>query len=188
MLQFQILPERPQDTPLVEPLLDRCFGPDRLTKTVYRLREGIHPVPELSSVAVEAESEAAAADQSMLASIRFWPVLVETTPAILLGPLAVDPRLQGRGLGRALVRHGLDSARRLGHKLCIVVGEPSYYSPYGFIPASPMGLILPGPVDPPRFQVLEMAPGILDTTRGLIGRDERSAEKPAAGKRCGGAA
>jgi predicted N-acetyltransferase YhbS len=53
-----------------------------------------------------------------------------------------------------------------------VVGEPAYYGPYGFVPAAPAGLILPGPVDPRRFQVLELASGALDTMRGLIARDE----------------
>lgn len=162
-MDYQILPERPDDAALIEPLLDRAFGLDRKSRTVYRLRERIDPLPGLSFSAVHV-------DGSLLASLRFWPILIEETPAILLGPLAVEPVQQGRGIGKALVRHGLNEARRLGHAICVVVGEPDYYRPYGFAAASPYGLILPGPVDPPRFQVLELKPGALEGCRGLIRR------------------
>lgn|SRR5690554_5324014 len=170
-MDFQILPERPEDALLIDPLLDRTFGPDRKTRTVYRLREGIAPLPALSFVGV-------LSDGSLLASLRFWPILIEDKEAILLGPLAVEPRQQGRGIGKALVRHGLNEARRQGHQLCIVVGDPSYYQPYGFAAASPYGLVLPGPVDPPRFQVLELKPGVLEGLRGLIRRAESHAMQP----------
>lgn len=182
-LRFHILPERPEDAERIEPLLDRTFGPERTRKTVYRLREGVRPVPELCHVATDDAGE-------MLASLRFWPVTLEGQgppppdgpQAILLGPLAVEPKQQGRGVGRALVRQGLDTARRLPVELCLVVGEPEYYHPYGFEPATPHGLILPGPVDPPRFQVLELKPGALDGVRGRVMADPRYAET-AAGRR-----
>lgn len=164
---FEIIDEHPHYAPLIHPLLDRTFGFDRQTKTVYRLREGIEPVSDLCFLAVNRQKE-------MLASLRFWPIRIEETPAILLGPLAVEPRLQGRGIGRALVRHGLARARRLGHRLCIVVGEPEYYEPYGFGSAPAAGLVLPGPVDPQRFQVSELVPGSLEGVRGVIKRAQQS--------------
>lgn len=175
-MDFEILPERSADAPLIEPLLDRAFGPDRKSRTVYRLREGIEPLPGMSFSAVHP-------DGSLLASLRFWPILIEETPAILLGPLAVEPAYQGRGAGRALVRHALKEARCLGHRLCIVVGEPEYYRPYGFTAASPYGLVLPGPVDPRRFQVLELSPGSLEGLRGLIRRAETHATPAQSGSR-----
>lgn len=160
---YQILPQRAEDDALLEPLLDRTFGRDRHGKTVYRLREGVAPIPELCFSAVHE-------DGSLLASLRFWPIRIEETPAILLGPLAVEPALQGQGIGKALVRHGLNEARKLGHRICVVVGAPEYYGPYGFSSAPAAGLILPGPVDPWRFQVLELVSGALEGVRGVIGR------------------
>ncbi|MEX0922172.1 MAG: N-acetyltransferase [Rhodovibrionaceae bacterium] len=162
-MNYQIVPQRLDDEPLLDPLLDRTFGRDRHGKTVYRLREGVAPIPELSFSAVHE-------DGSLLASLRFWPIRIEKTPAILLGPLAVEPPLQGQGIGKALVRHGLNEARKQGHRICVVVGEPGYYGPYGFGSAPAAGLILPGPVDPWRFQVLELVSGALDGVRGPIGR------------------
>ena len=163
-MSYKILPERPQDAALNDALLDRTFGFDRKQRTVYRLREGLPPLPELRFSAVDD-------DGGLLASLRFWAISIdETHDAILLGPLAVEPAQQGRGMGKALVRHGLDRARDLGHRLCVVVGAPDYYRPYGFVNASGAGLILPGPVDPERFQVAALVPGALDGVSGLIGR------------------
>lgn len=167
-MNFQILPERQDDAVLIEPLLDRTFGLDRQQRTVYRLRENLPPEPELSFVAVDSAV-------TLLASIRYWPIMIGTAPtlltrALLLGPLAVEPRLQGRGIGKSLVRFSLDEARRLGHRICVVVGEPGYYRPYGFINAHDAGLALPGPVDLERFLVAALVPGALEGVQGLVGR------------------
>jgi predicted N-acetyltransferase YhbS len=173
-MSFQILPERRDDAALIEPLLDRTFGLDRQQRTVYRLRAGIAPLPGLSFVAVDDRG-------LLLASIRYWPILIAGHAAILLGPLAVEPHLQGQGIGKSLVRFSLEEARRLGHRLCVVVGEPGYYRPFGFVNAGEAGLILPGPVAPERFQVAALAPGALEGVQGLIGRDPGTAAPLLAG-------
>ncbi len=164
-MKFKILHERSGDDSLIEPLLDRCFGFDRHHKTVYRLRDGVAPVEKLAFVAL-------APDSSLLGSLRFWPIRIGAAPAILLGPLAVEPALQGAGVGRGLLRHGLTRAKRLGARICVVVGAPDYYAPFGFENAAGHGLILPGPVEPERFQVREITPGALAGVTGLIGRAE----------------
>ena len=161
MLSFHIVAERDHDGPAIDRLLDRSFGPERHQRTVYRLRDGVAPVPDLRFVAVDDAG-------ALLASLRFWPIRIEGVPALLFGPLAVDPKQRNQGLGRALLRHGLSEARRAGHRLCLVSGAPDYYRPYGFMPATPQGLVLPGPIEPERLQVLELTPGALEGVRGLI--------------------
>ena len=170
-MTFEIIPQRAADEALLDSLLDRTFGPDRHAKTVYRLREGLAPVPSLSFVAVDPDAQ-------LLASLRFWPILIGTAPAILLGPLAVEPMLQGRGIGRSLVRHGLAAAKQQGQGLCVVVGEPPYYEPFGFENAPARGLVLPGPVDPVRFQILELRIRALDGLSGMIERAEGASPDP----------
>jgi len=162
-MTFEIIPERPAESPLLDPLLDRTFGFDRHQRTVYRLRAQVAPVAALCFAAV-------AADGGMLGSLRFWPVAIgeARVRAVLLGPLAVEPALQGMGIGRALVAHGLAEARWTGERICLVVGAPAYYRPFGFANAGMAGLTLPGPVEPERFQVAELMPGALDGIAGLV--------------------
>jgi predicted N-acetyltransferase YhbS len=169
-----IASELAADAAAIESLLDRTFGDDRVQRTVYRLREGALPVPGLSHVVRDRGA--------VVATLRFFPVRIDgTTPAILLGPLAVEPALQGQGLGRALIRHGLDEARRLDKGICLVVGDPNYYRPFGFVAATPLGLTLPGPVEPERFQAKEMLPGWLALARGPVLRED-GLPRPAAPK------
>ncbi len=166
-MNFQVVRERPRDAALIESLLDRTFGFDRNRKTVYRLRESEAPMSALCFVA----------HGELLGSLRFWAVRIGAARAVLLGPLAVAPALQGAGIGRALLRHGLSEARRLGERLCVVVGDPAYYGPFGFGAAAASGLSRPGPVEAQRFQVLENVPGALDGISGLVGRAEQDARR-----------
>ncbi len=160
---FPIVPERPDDAAQIEPLLDVCFGPDRQQKTVYGLREGVAPIAGLAFAVHDGEK--------LVGSLRFWPIVIAgRTPAILLGPLAVDPSRRGEGIGRALMRHGLYEATRLGHRICVLVGDRAYYEPFGFRSAPAAGLELPGWVDPERFLVMELAPHALDGVAGMIGK------------------
>jgi len=177
-MTYHIVDQRPQDAVLLDPLLDRTFGSDRRKKTVYRLREGVDPIPGLAFSAIGGAEE-------LLASLRFWPIRIGAIRAILFGPLAVEPALQGNGIGRALVRHGLDRAQALGESICVIVGEPDYYQPYGFVSADAAGLRLPGPVDAHRFQVLELVPGALRAVSGMIGRAEVLAPLPVPGEHAG---
>ena len=169
-MSFEIVPERRRDAALIEPLLDRTFGFERRQKTVYRLREGVAPIAALGFVAL-------APDGGLLGSLRFWPIRIGPAPALLLGPVAVEPALQGAGIGRGLVHHGLTRAKRWGARLCVVVGEPAYYAPFGFRNAGAAGLILPGPVEPERFQVLEIAPEARAGMSGLIARVEADSQQ-----------
>ena len=59
-----------------------------------------------------------------------------------LGPISVMPGHQGRGVGTQLMEHALAELRALGAAGCVVLGEPGYYSRFGF-KAEP-SLVLPG--------------------------------------------
>lgn len=160
---FAIRHEDPADAVAVETLLDRCFGVDRRRKVSYRYRDGVPPLTELCFVA---EDETGA----LVGAIRYWPLKLSRRPALLLGPLAIDPHRQGRGIGRALVFHSLETAAAAGHRLVFLVGDPSYYARFGFALA-PACIVMPdeepsrlnfrmlgAPMPPPRGGTLRPVP------------------------------
>ena len=126
--------EGPADGPQIEALLDRAFGADRLGKTSYRYRDGVAPLAELCLVARQRGF--------LVGSIRFWPILLDARPALLLGPLAIEPVRQGQGIGRALTEASLAKAEAMGWRLVFLVGDPGYYARYGFSVA-PGNIVMP---------------------------------------------
>jgi predicted N-acetyltransferase YhbS len=160
-LSFVIATACAADSAETEALLDACFGLARRTRTTYRLREGEHPVA--AHVGREPGGRLVGANS-------FWDLRIGEAgaPALLLGPLAVAPDLQGRGIGRALMRHGIAEARERGHDLILLVGDEPYYARVGFGQVPQGQLLLPGPVDPARLLYLELVPGALEAVSGLV--------------------
>jgi predicted N-acetyltransferase YhbS len=161
---WDIRAERDADARAIEALVDRCFGPGRYAKTAYRLREGVEPEPRLSFVAVKAQ------DGVLLGSVRFWPVVIGAEPSLLLGPLAVEPELRGRGIGISLMQRGIDQARALGFRSIVLVGDEPYYARVGFSKLTPGRVRMPGPVDPERLLGLALKSGALDALSGDVKR------------------
>jgi predicted N-acetyltransferase YhbS len=48
------------------------------------------------------------------------------------------------------------------------VGDVPYYSRFGFQPAPPGQIALPGPVDPARLLAVELVPGALEGVGGVV--------------------
>lgn len=67
---------------------------------------------------------------------------VEETPALCLGPCAVDPKYQRSGAGAAAIRAGLKAAKLMNESYVIVLGHPTYYPRFGFTPAARYGIRL----------------------------------------------
>jgi predicted N-acetyltransferase YhbS len=154
--------ETSADVPAREALLDRAFGRRRRLKTAERLREGRLPSPGLAFTARDE-------DGRLIGTIRLWHILAGSAgPALLLGPIAVECRHRGKGIGAALMRHAIDAARRLGHRAILLVGDAPYYARFGFSGDVVAGLHLPGPVERERFLGLELIPGALDCAQGMV--------------------
>ncbi len=158
-----IRPELSTDIPARERLLDKAFGKlERRRKTSERLREGRLPSDGLAFSAVDQKGR-------LIGTIRLWDVIAGSAgQALLLGPVAVDCRHQGKGIGAALMRHAIDKARDKGHAAIILVGDAPYYTRFGFDRGLVADLHLPGPVDRNRFLGLELVPGALDGAEGLV--------------------
>lgn len=166
---FQITTERPTDGAAIELLLDQAFGANRESKTSYRFRDGVDPIDGLKLAARATEP-----GQRLIGTLRFWPVAIDgrtlglgTESALLLGPLAVVPDMQGKGIGAALMQEGLGLARWAGHRAVLLVGDLGYYHRFGFAPAQAHGIIMAGE-RPERLLALELVPGALAATGGEI--------------------
>jgi putative acetyltransferase len=103
--------------------------------------------------------------------VAFSPVSVDpqSSPAqgLGLGPLAVLPEWQGKGIGEKLITGGIEDCRREGYAFIVVLGEPEYYSRFGFRRASLFGLNNEYGVDDP-FMAMELRPGGLPKAPGTV--------------------
>ncbi|GLS43675.1 GNAT family N-acetyltransferase [Methylobacterium brachythecii] len=145
-----------------ERLLDTCFGEGRYAKTSQRLREGRLPAGGLSLSAEDA-------DGRLVGTVRLWHVEAgRGRPALLLGPLAVDPSIQGCGLGGGLMQAAVARAKKLGHAAVLLVGDAPYYERFGFSADKAAGLYMPGPFERERLLGLELETGALSGARGVL--------------------
>lgn len=155
-----LVPERPVDGPAVEALIEAAFGPGRYVKTAERLREGNHPLLDLSVVALE--------DGAVVGCARIWPVHVGKTPALLLGPFAVTHAWRGNGLGAGLIEEACRLAAEAGHGIMLLVGDAAYFKRVGFEPVDPAAVVMPGPVDMRRVLARALKPGATDGLAGAV--------------------
>jgi predicted N-acetyltransferase YhbS len=157
---FAIRAERASDVVAREALLDACFGENRHTRTCQRLRDGHTPAEGLAFSAL--------AQGRLVGTLRLWHVSAGGIPALVLGPLAVDPSCRKLGVGAALIKHALIAAEVRGHCAVILLGDAPYYARFGFSALKTGGLSLPGPFERDRLLGLELSEGALDGAWGMV--------------------
>lgn len=155
--------ERAEDAGGVRRVNELAFGRAGEADLVDALRANARP--HVSLVAVEEGGE-------VVGHIFYSPVTVEPEARGLLlmglGPMAVLPRWQKRGVGARLITEGLEECRRLGCAAVVVLGHPTYYPRFGFAPASRLGLRCSYDVPEEVFMAQELTPGALGGRQGLV--------------------
>ncbi|MFN3657287.1 MAG: GNAT family N-acetyltransferase [Pseudolabrys sp.] len=162
-LALTILPEKADDALAIDRLHERTFGPGRYARSAYRIREGRGHALDLSFTA--------RIGTLLVGSVRLTPICIGDTPALLLGPLTVEPPFRSRGIGGALIARALEVARAKGHKLVVLVGDEPFYGKLGFKKIPKGKVKMPGPVDPARLLVAELTPGAAEGLAGMIRPD-----------------
>jgi predicted N-acetyltransferase YhbS len=160
---FTILPETADDAEAIERLHERTFGPGRYAKSAYRLRERNDHLPDLSFTA--------RIGTLLVGSVRLSPIRIGEAKALLLGPLTVEPPFRERGIGHALIARALAEAKARGHRLVLLVGDEPYYGKDGFKRIPKGRAAMPGPVDPARLLICELADGAFEGVSGEIRPD-----------------
>ena len=138
-----------------------AFGREAEARLVDGLRDGGYA--RLSLVAEEAGR--------LVGHIMFSEAVIRTdggeVDALALGPVGVIPERQGRGVGSALIREGLDRCVQEGHRIVVLLGHPGYYPRFDF--SAERAGNLSSPYSGDAFMALELAPGALS---GVVGEFE----------------
>jgi predicted N-acetyltransferase YhbS len=166
---IRIAPLSSQPAAQIEALLDAAFGPDRKTRTAYRIREGMPALDRLSFAALDEAG-------SLIGTLQSWPIALHgengtAEPLVLVGPVAVLPNLQRGGVGKALMQALLHAADAGGADAMTMIGDPEYYERFfGFSAAATKAWDVPGPFERHRLLARITRPGGLGAS-GMLGPD-----------------
>lgn len=152
--------EAASDDAAIEALQRDAFGPGAYARAAFRLREQARHDLALSFVTER--------DGALIGSVRLTHIRIAGRSGLLLGPLVVDPCCKNMGYGKALMRLSMETARVAGCTFVLLVGDASYYWPFGFRAVRPGAVRMPGPVDPARLLVAELKPGAADGLGGTV--------------------
>ncbi|MBL8669139.1 MAG: N-acetyltransferase [Alphaproteobacteria bacterium] len=151
---IRVRPAEPADGPEIRAVVKRAFGRCREAELVEGLRTdgdlALSLVADIVGLAVVGH-----VGFSRLAIMRE----AGEVGALALAPLAVLPGWQRRGVGGALVEHGIAACRRTDAAAIVVLGDPAYYPRFGFSAAA--AATLSAPFKGAAFMALELRPGLL---------------------------
>jgi len=156
-----IRPEEPRDYTSVHEINMLAFETPAEANLVELLRKESDPI--ISLVAEE--------DGEIVGYIMFSPVSLSGRADLQimgLGPVAVEPKQQRKGVGSALVTAGLERCKELGFGAAVVLGHKGYYPRFGFTPSIQYGIECEYDVPPEVFMLLELQPGYLQGAQGII--------------------
>lgn len=154
--------ETTEDIAAIRYINEQAFGQNEEAELVEKLRN--RAALSLSLIAVQ--------KNEIVGHIAFSPVVIESEcssfEAITLAPIAVLPEYQRQGIGGQLARAGLEECRNLGHEIVVVLGHPTYYPRFDFVPAKPKGISCEFEVAAEAFMVLELREGALAGRGGIV--------------------
>ena len=153
-----VRPENPGDVAAIRDIHIGSFPSDAEARLVELLREAGRLTLSL----------VAEVDGRVVGHVAFSPVSADSgTPGVGLAPVAVLPAYRHQGIAGKLVARGLETCAPLGCGWAVVLGNPDYYSRFGFRAAEECGLF--GEYGGGRaFQAIELVAGSLPVGAGLV--------------------
>jgi predicted N-acetyltransferase YhbS len=166
---LKIRPEKPQEYPFIYDLVKVAFETAKVSNGdeqnyVDRLRAGDCYIPELALVAEE--------NGRIIGHIMLTKTYVLTgiqrVEALLLAPLSVELVHRKRGVGSKLVAEGFRVAKQLGFNSVFVVGDPAYYSRFGFHSSARFHIKHVPEIPDPYVMAIELTPNALAGVSGTV--------------------
>jgi putative acetyltransferase len=148
-----VRPESAADHQAIRSVNDEAFGEQIEGRLVDAIRTSDRFVPELSLVA---ESEGQTVGHVISSYVDVEP---GARRVLQVGPLAVLPSHQRRGIGSALMRETIRIAEGRAEPLLLIEGDPDYYERFGFTRADAVGIEPPPEARAPQyFMIRPLAP------------------------------
>ena len=164
-MEIKIRKETQSDYTDVYNLNKVAFKQDAESKLIELLRKSSAFIPELSIVAI--------IDNNIVGHILFTKIIIKAENgteynSLALAPMSVIPKYQAKGIGGQLIKHGLNTAKRLGFESVIVLGHKDYYPKFGFKAASQWNIKAPLDVPDNVFMAIELVENGLRGISGVV--------------------
>lgn len=132
---------------------------------IHKMRNHPDFIPELSFV-IEL-------DEEIVGSIFYTKSKVTAEdgteyPTITFGPVSILPKYHRKGLGRALISHSIEAAKKLGFKAILIGGYPYHYAIYGFKGTKTYNITMPDGRFYKGIMALPLFEGALDNVAGTL--------------------
>lgn len=166
---MHIRPEKPEEFPYLYDFVQTAFATAKVSDGseadfVNVLREGVNYIPELALVAE--------VDGEIIGHIMFTRTYLSVPgkrfEALLLAPVAIVLEQRNKGIGAALIEEGMSRAKAMGFTSVFLVGDPDYYSRFGFRSVTSYGIRHNSEIPDQYIMAKALVPGVLDGTDGTI--------------------
>ena len=167
-MRYHIRPETSQDFQAIRQVVFQAFSQAGHSdgdehNLVERLRRDPAYLPSLSFVILDGQQ---IIGHCMLTRLSIGDSCCN---ALALAPVAVLPQYQNQGVGTQLIQHALTKAAEENFDGVVVLGHPSYYPRFGFVPAaSTYGILCPFPVEDSVFLALPLKEHAFDHVSGTV--------------------
>ena len=130
-MSFIIRDENPEDINDIAELTKAAFlNAEHSSHTEQFIVNSLRKHGQLSISLVALEND------TLVGHVAISPVLISSgeTGWYGLGPISVLPNKQGMGVGTLLMKASLEKLKQLGASGCVLLGDPNYYTRFGFKP------------------------------------------------------
>lgn len=129
---------------------------------VHKLRQENDYLPELSRIAIK--------DGAVIGCIMYSKARVvdgsDTHEILTFGPLCVEPKWQGSGVGELLLKETMKLAASQGYQAIVIFGEPDYYPRIGFKTCDHFNITTPDGKNFDAFMGIELIAGGMKNIKG----------------------